>query len=482
VNVLIPLLLMAQTTEAPATPPAADVPEVPASEAWRKEMPKSGQPRTPVFPKFETAKLENGLTVMVATVDTLPLVSFTLVTQGGSALDPKSKDGLTALTYAMLEEGAGELDALAFSDRVADLGAYFNATSDRDRGDVSIGGLSENADAMLGLLSDAVRRPKLAAKDFDRLKRQTVASLLQQRSSPQGLAFEVFPALIYGEDHPFGHPPSGTPQTVASIELADVKAQHERVIGPNTSALIASGAITLEEAVALAKKRFGDWTHRVPDVKPVPEVQPEKRAKVVVIDKPNTPQTIAIVGRPLFGRGHPDEVPLRLINEVYGGSFSSRLNMNLREEKGYTYGASSQVAFRRGIGVFLAYAAVRTDVTGPALEEFFSELEGLRTERAAGEELERARSGIIRSLPGQFETTGAIAGAAASLFVYDLPLDYYETLSAKYAQVGAEAAQKAGDQYLGAAEMKVLLVGDARQIVEPVKLLRLGEVELRTVE
>jgi predicted Zn-dependent peptidase len=203
---------------------------------------------------------------------------------------------------------------------------------------------------------------------------------------------------------------------------------------------------------------------------------------VVVIDKPGAPQTFAIVGRPLFGRGHPDEVPLRLTNEVYGGNFSSRLNMNLREAKGYTYGAGSQVSFRKGIGVFLAYAAIRTDATAPALGEFFTELDLLKSKRAEGAELERARSGIIRSLPGQFETTSAIASAASSLFVYDLPLDYYETLAAKFEQAGAEAIQKAGDTYLGGGEMKVLLVGDANQIMEPVKLLKLGEVELRVVE
>ncbi len=476
------MLLSQPTAEKKAPPPPAEIPTVPESEKWRAQMPASGPAHTPVLPKFETAKLENGLTIMVATVDTLPLVSFTLVTQGGSALDPTDKAGLTALTYSMLEEGAGTLDALAFSDRVADLGATFGSSSDRDRGDITISGLVKNADDMLALVSDAAQRPRLTDADFERLKRQTIASLIQQRSSPQGLAFEVFPALIYGKDHPFGHPPSGTPQTLANVQAADVRAQHERVLGPNTSALIAAGDITLAQATALAKKHFGNWNHSVPVVAPAPEVAPEKRSSVVLIDKPGSPQTIAIIGRPLFGRGHPDEVPLRLINEVYGGSFSSRLNMNLREDKGYTYGASSQLAFRRGVGVFLAYAAIRTDATAPGLGEFFSELDALKSKRPTGDEISRARSGIIRSLPGQFETTGAIAGAASSLFVYELPLDYYETLAARYTGVGAEAIVSAGDTYLIPDDMKVLLVGDAKQILEPVSLLRLGEVQVRKIE
>jgi predicted Zn-dependent peptidase len=470
---IVALALAAQT---------AEVPQVPPAEAWRKAPPASAAPRTPVLPKFLTQKLDNGLTVMVAEVGTLPLVSFTLVTQGGSALDPKNQGGLTSLTYAMLEEGSGNLDSLAFSDAVADLGASFGSSSDRDRGDVSISGLSKNADAMLTLLSNAVRRPRFTPDDFERHKRQTVASLIQNRSSPQGLAFELFPALLYGAEHPFGHPPTGTPETVTALSLDDIKAQHDRVFGPNTSALIAAGAITLDQAVALAKKHFGDWAHPVAAVPLAPAVEPTKRTAVVVVDKPGSPQTIAVIGRPLFGRGHPDEVPMRLINEVYGGNFASRLNMNLREGKGYTYGANSQVAFRRGVGVFLAFAAVKSDVTGPALEQFFAEIDGLRSRRPEAPEIERARSGIIRSMPGTFETTGAIAGAAASLFIYELPLDYYETLAARYAEVGAETILKASDAYLTSDTMKVLLVGDAAQIVEPVKLLRLGEVELQKVE
>lgn len=467
-NASIPLLALVLT---------AQLPEVPQSEQWRAEMPEATEPRTPVLPQFETATLENGLTVMVAPVDSLPLVSFTLVTKGGSTLDPKPKAGLTSMTYGMLEEGAGALDALAFSDRIADLGAGFSAGADRDRGAVSIDGLSRNADEMLSLLADAVRRPKMGAPDFERRKEQTLASLIRQRGSPQGLAFEMFPRLVYGEDHPFGHPPSGAVETVKTLTLEDVKAHHQKVLGPNTSALIASGDITLDEAVALAKKHFGDWDNQVPDVTDVPSVEAAPRKKVVVINKPG-PQTIAIVGRPLFGRGHPDEVATKLINEVYGGSFSSRLNMNLREEKGYTYGASSQVAFRRGVGVWLAYSAIRTDVTAPGVGEFFAELEQLKSDPPNEKEVERARSGIIRSLPGQFETTSAIAGAASSLFVYGLPLDYYDTLAKQYEGVPREAILAAGNAYLTPDNLRILLVGDAAKIVEPLKLLRLGEVEV----
>jgi predicted Zn-dependent peptidase len=456
----------------------AELPKVPEAEAWRKAMPAAGAPRKPELPKLEVRKLENGLTVLVASVRTVPVVSFRLVTKGGSALDPiPGGAGLASLTYGMLEEGAGDLDALAFSDRVADLGAGFRVGADRDRGEAAIGGLVRNAEPMMALLADAVLRPRFAEEDFERLKEQTIASLLQRNSSPQSLAFEVWPSILYGASHPLGHPPSGTLETVPKIDLAAVKAHHARTFGPATSALIAAGDISVEDAVALARTHFGAWDTKVEPFAPMPAVEAQKRTKVVVIDKAG-PQSIVIVGRPLFGRGHPDEVPLQLINEVYGGAFSSRINMNLREAKGITYGAGSQVAFRSGVGAFVAYAGIQTDSTAIGAGEFLAELDRLKSARPPPEEIERARSGIMRSLPGHFETAGAIGGAAVDVFVYDLPLDHFDRLLAATEGASLAAIQKAGDDHLASDVMQILIVGNAGAITDALKLLRF-EIEVR---
>ncbi len=455
------------------------LPEVPAYESWRQSRPTAGPPPTPTLPTFESTSLTNGMTLLVTTADALPLVSFSVVTRGGSALDPPGRAGLTSLTYAMLKEGAGKKDALAFSDAVADLGANFGAASDRDHGTISISGLKRNASAMLGLLALAVQKPRFEGLDFERLKKQRIAALERNQGSPHGLAFEVFPGLVYGKKHPYGHAPTGTLLTVPKLTLAEVKAQHKDLFGPKTSALIATGDITLQEARALAVQHFGAWANTAAS-EPPPIVEPsaKPREAVFVIHKENAPQTMVLVGRPLFGRGHQDENTMKVLNGVYGGAFASRLNMNLREDKGYTYGAYSHAIHRTGAGAFVASGAIKQEVTAEGLREFFSELNRLTQVPPTPEEVGRVKAGLVRSLPGAFQTVGSIGSAAVSLFVHGLPLDHYASLGARYASVKETSVKKAVPQYLDPKLMQILLVGDQNKIIPKVKKLGLGPVRI----
>lgn len=458
---------------------ATDLPAIPDSESWRQTLPKSADEATPRLPTFESAKLKNGLTVIVpAERSALPLISFQLVTRGGSALDAADKAGLASLVYGMLGEGAGNRDALKFSDAVADLGAVFGAASDRDRGTVSIGGLSRHADAMLALLADASLRPRLADKDFARRKEQQIAGLIAARGSPEGIAFQAIPALLYGREHAYGHPPTGTPDTVKTISIADLKAALPKVLAPERSALVATGNVSLEEAVKLAEKHFGKWKAGTSAMPAIVEVAPEARKTVYLIDKKGAPQTMTLVGRPVFGRGSPDEAPFLVTNSLYGGSFTSRLNMNLREDKGYTYGAGSQIAFRIGAGSFLAYSAIRADASSKGLAEFFKELEGLISKPADEDEVKLAKDGLILAVPGQFERLAAAAGAAGSIFVYDLPLDYYVGLVERLEAVDPAKVKEIAAKYLTPGVMTVLLVGDSTAIKADVEKLGLGAVTL----
>lgn len=459
-------------------PAAAGGVEVPESAAWRNERPPIPEPEPPVLPAFERAELDNGLRIYVTPVPGVPLVSFELVTLGGSATDPAGRAGLTSLTYALLEEGTESLDALAFSDRVADLGARFGAGTDRDHGGLSIGGLSRHAEELIALLADVARRPRLAADDFERVRAETLASLEQRLGSPRGLAFMVFPGLVYGADHPFGHPPTGTPKSVSTLTVDMVREQHAALFQPQRSALIATGDIDLDSARALASAAFGDWARGSSDAPAVPAIEAEPRRRIHVVDRPGAPQTMVLFGRPVFERGHPDELPLTLANEAWGGSFTSRLNMNLREEQGYTYGARSQVAFRRGVGVLLAYSAVQTGVTGPSVREILRELGQLESKPLTREEIGLARNGIVRSLTGQFQSTSAVASAATSLFVYELELDHFKTLGPRFAQVGPEAIRAAATRYFDADVMKVLLVGDLEAIRPQLEALDLAPLEV----
>lgn len=470
----------AKTSTVAAGPTTAD-PVTPV-EVWRNTPPAPGIEKKPVLPAFQTAKLKNGLTVMVPDQrSVVPVVSIELVAKGGAMLDGASKAGLAGLTYAMLSEGAGTRDALQLSDAVADLGASFGAAADRDRGSVSIAGLARNADAMGALLADAVLRPRFAQKDFDRRKAQLLASLARNRGSPQGLAFEAVPALVYGKDHPYGHPPTGTPETVEGLKLTDVKSAWPKLATPQTSVLVVSGALSLDDAVKLAEKHLGKWLQRAPKLPVATDVAPRTGSDVVLIDKPGAAQTMVLVARPLFGRGHPDEQAMTVANEIYGGAFTSRLNMNLREDKGYTYGAGSQVAFRQGVGVFLAYAAIRQDATAPGLAEFFKELEGLVKTPPSEDEVGHAKASIIRGLPGAFERTSALGGAGATIFVYGLPLDYFVGLPGRYERVTPTEVRGMAEKYLGPKTMQALLVGDAASVAKPVGALGLGNVTVRPV-
>lgn len=459
------------TSTTAATPPAAAT-----SEAWRAQPPQPGPDPTVTLPVLEEAKLANGLTVMVYRQDNLPLASFAVVSRGGSSTDPAGKGGLTALAYNLLDEGAGKRDALALADAVADLGASLGTGATQDRGLAGITGLSKNADAMMAILADVVLHPTLNAKDFERVKGQVLASILRARGSPQGLAFEAVPAMIYGDKHPYGHPVQGLESTVSKVTLVDVKKQLAQLMVPDQSVFIAVGDVTLEGAKALAEAHFGRWKPSKRKI-PMPAlVAPRPRTEITVIDLPGAAQTFVVVGRPLFGRGHPDEIPFLVLNEVFGGSFASRLNLNLREDKGYTYGAFSAASPRRNVGAFFAGAAVRADVTIPSVKEVFAEVDKMKTLPATAEEIARAQDGLVRSLPGDFQTLSSIAGQAADLFVYGLPPDYLSSYVTAVRKTSEADAERMVESYLTPPTLQLLLVGDAKTIVPEAEKLGLGKV------
>lgn len=456
-------------TAAPATAEDGD---------WRGEMPALGPTPEINMPTYEREVLDNGLTVLVATLRDLPILSLRLVTRGGAAMDPGGQAGLSSLVYGMLEEGAGERSALEFSDALADLGAGFSSGSARDHGQVALTGLSRVGDDVAAILADAVRRPRLAEEDFERLRGETLAGLEARLGSPHGLAFMVVPGLVYGPEHPYGHPPSGDAKSLAGLSIADVKAHHERLLVPGRSAFVAVGDIDLEGAVALAKKHFGDWPELREDPLDIPAVEATERRQIAMVDKAKSPQTMAVIARPLFARGHPDEEALELANGVFGGSFASRLNMTLREDKGYTYGASSNVSFRRGVGVFTAASALQADHGADGIWEMLAELTRISESPPTAEELDRVKKGRIRGLPGDFERVSDLAGVAGQLFVYELPLDWYDHVAERITAVSLERVQAVAKKYLDPEVMTVLLVGDVASTKPKLEERDLGPIEV----
>jgi predicted Zn-dependent peptidase len=471
--------LLGACASAPAPKPEA-TPAVPANpEAWRATPPRPGQPPALVTPKFEKAVLPNGLTVIVSERHDLPVVSLDVAFAAGSADDPRGKAGLAELTYDLLLEGAGKLDALALDAAFADLGTEPDVSTVSDGALVGTQVLTRNLDAATALLADVVRRPTFEAKAFDRRKKQQLANLALQVGNPRFLASEAFAATVYGEDHPYGHPGSGLPATVKGLTLADAKRFYADHAGPGAAAIVFAGDVTMDRARALAEKYFGDWKGTAkPSPRPATPA-PASRQGVVFVPKAGLNQTVMVFGRPAIAAGAPDEFDLDLATTVFGGFFGSRLNMNLREAHGYTYGARAYVDPRRGVGPLVASSSVRADATGASLQETVNELRGLKTHPITKEELEAAREGQIRSLPGSFETVGGVGMAAADLFWKDLPLDRYQRMIEGYQKATQESVQAAALKYLDPAALQIVLVGDPDAVQLQVPALNLGELKLR---
>lgn len=449
------------------------------SEAWRAERPEPSEPVALQVPEFWSTRLDNGVTVIVSERHDLPIVSVDLALRAGASADPEGKGGLARLTYQLLLEGAGSRDAAALDRAFADLGTSPSVDASADGGYVGVELLREKLEPGMELLADVVLRPRFDPASFQHRKEQALSALAYQVGNPTFLGMEAMAATLFGEDHPYGKPGSGTPSSVASLTLDDAKAFWARAAVPSQAAVVFAGDISRDEAVAAAEKWFGSWEGEAAPV-PTPQAPPlRERSTIVMVPKPGLQQTLILVGRPGLEAGNPDEYPLDLANAVFGGMFGSRLNMNLREDKGYTYGARSSLDARRGVGPLIAFSQVRVDVTGPALSEFFVEMKGLEARPISEEELEGAREGKIRSIPGWFETVGALASAGARLFQLDLPLDHYQRLLDGLEGATQEEVRQMATTYLEPSRMQVVLVGDPEIIRSQVEPLGLGELVVR---
>jgi zinc protease len=459
--------------------PAASSQKGDDPEPWRARMPSPAAPPELVVPEFQKATLSNGLTVLVSERHDLPLVSMAVAFAAGSAQDPKGKAGLADLTHKVLLEGAGKRDAIALDQAFADLGGAPFVLTRADGALVGTRVLKRNAASALALLADVVIRPALRAADFERRKQEHLRTLSQQLGSPGFLAQWAFASALYGPDHPYGKLTSGTPETVGGLTAAEARAFWETSSGPKAAALVVTGDTTLAEAKAWAEQYLGKWSGKATRPPVPPEVKPDGKRQLILVPKPGLVQTIIAMGRPAIESGHPDEAALELASTVFGGFFGSRLNMNLREAKGYSYGAGAFVDPRRGDGPLMASSSVRADVTGPAVQEFLKELAGLKSRPITAGELEAAREGLIRSLPGTFQTVEDLSRAAAGLFWEEKQLDHYRKLAEQLERATPQQVQAAAEKYFEPSSLDVVLVGDPDQVSKQVRSLGIGELVVR---
>jgi len=450
-----------------------------ADEPWRARPPVPGAAPPLRLPTPARFTLDNGLSVIVAEQHELPVVAMSLVALAGTGANPPATPGLAAFTAAMLQEGTRTRTASQVADEAAQSGATLTVVSERDAAVAALTVLKSNAAAALTLLADVVGQPRFSPQDVERVRKLRDGELQQAENQPFEVSRQLLLAAVYGSKHPYGYPDAGTRAGNGQITVAELRHFWQRHYTPATAALVVAGDVTAEEARALAVGSLGGW--RAPGARAdvsTPPVIFEPGVRIRLLDRPGAPQSAVRLGLPGVVRATPDYVPLEVMNNVLGGLFSSRLNMNLREAHGYTYGIGTAFRDGRAPGYFSCATAVRTDVTAPAVNEVLSEFGRIHTVPPTDEELKLAQGAFAQSLAGLFETSEDASKTVADLFVYDLPADYYAQLPAQaYAVTAAQVAGLA-QRYLDMGALKIVVVGDRLKVAAGIEALGAGHVEI----
>jgi zinc protease len=445
-------------------------------EAWRANAPKPGPAPKFTLPMPEQAKLSNGLTILLVERHNLPFVSATVYTMSGSELNPLDKPGLSSFVAGMLMEGTTNRSPLKFAEDADQIGASIDSSAGYSSTTVSLSALSWNAGAALDLASDAILHPAFAEKEVERIRNQRLTAVLQENDEPFALAQRTASHLVF-PNSPYGFSAIGTEASNKAIMHTDLTGFWQKAYVPSNSVLAISGDVTMAQAKELSGKYLGTWSGSAAPAISL-ATPPAPARSIAIVDKPGAPQTFLLAAGLGARRSTPDYVPLEVMNTALGGLFSSRINMNLREEHGYTYGAQSFFSYRRAVGPFLAGGAIRTDVTAPAVHELFKELTRIREAELTPDELQKAKDSFSKSLVGLFETTGETASTIGGQFVFGLPLDYYRNLPAQIDRVTAADALRAAKQYINPNATVVVAVGDRVKIEPELKKLDLGPVNV----
>ena len=440
----------------------------------RARLPEPGPSPPYTFPAIDKSTLSTGLRLWTVHHPQVSLVAFMLLVRRGAASDPAGKEGLAAITADMLDEGSGERSAIDMHEAIARLGAQFDTDIGSDATVASMTVLSRFAGRALALLSDIVVRPALRDADFLRVRQLRLHRLTQIRDMPGALADRAFLKLLYGI-HPYGHSPIGNETSLASMTVDDVRAFHARAIRPSDATLVAVGDCDHAGIERLARESFADWTGAGQGTVTANGDLP-RGARLNVVPRPRAPQSELRIGHVGVARDTPDYHPLLVANAILGGQFVSRINLNLREDKGVTYGARTAFEFRRQPGPFVLQVSVQTSATAKAIEESIREIGDIRGPRpVTPEELSLGIAGITRGYARNFETADQIARAAMQLALYDLPDDYYAQFVPRVERITIDEVSRVMAQHVDPARLTTLVVGDLEAIGPDLCGLGLGE-------
>ena len=439
-------------------------------------------PRSYRFPVFERVTLPNGLRLAVAPVSKLPLVTVAAVVDAGASTEREGQHGVAALTAQLLLEGAAGLDGAALIERFERIGTSADAHADWDAATVLLTVLAERLPDALALVRDLLRAPDFPEREVARLKEERLAELLQLRTEPRALADEQFARAVYAPTARYATPAGGDAPSVRGLTRDLVHGFHAQRYRPATTTLVFAGDVSVERATGLAMELFGDWRgERAAESARAVDVSPPTRLVRVVV-KADAPQSEVRVGHAGLPRLHPDYFGATVMNAVLGGLFSSRINLNLLEVHGYTYGAFSTFQWRRAAGPFMIQTAVKTAVTGAAVREILHEIERMRSATISADELTLATSYLDGVFPIRYETTAAIATALSNLVIHGLPDDFYDEYRTRVREVTTQDVLRAAQQHLHPDQLRIVVVGDSGVIAEPLAEINGAPVEIVTTD
>lgn len=444
----------------------------------RSRLPALGAEPSFTFPAMQRHVLPTGLRVWTVEHHAVPLVNFLLLLPVGAAADPAGRQGLASMTGDMLDEGCGDMSMLDVHDALGRMGAHLEMDVAFDATLLTLTSLARFASRGAALLADMIARPRLDAPDFERIRELRLNHLAQTRDIPTVLARRAFAALLY-PGHPYGHQVSGTEDSLRDMRLEDVVRFHADAYAPAGATMIAAGDASHAELVDIVAQAFAGWTTAgaggslgLERAMAPPTSRPER---VALVHRPGAAQSELRIGHVAVPRSTPDYHALVVLNTILGGQFVSRINSNLRSDKGYTYGARTVFDFRRGPGPFILQASVQSEATGDAAREALSELHAIRGDRpATAAELEAARDAITRGYPRNFETVDHIARSASQLALYDLPDDYFTQFAPRVRAVDAEAVTRAAGLHIDPARLVTLVVGDREKVAPSLEKAGLG--------
>jgi zinc protease len=455
--------------------------KVAAQDVDRTEVPGPGPAPDVTFPAIQRTTLSNGMEVVLAERHAVPLVNLTLLVDAGFAADQFSMPGTADLALDMMDEGTESMSALEISEALALLGARLSTGSSLDNSSVSLSALAENLDESLQIFADVILDPAFPQADFERLQKLQLAAIRREKMQPFSMALRVLPALMYGDGHAYSNPMtgSGTEESVSRITRDDLVDFHSTWFRPNNASLVVVGDVTMDELLPRLEGLFGGWPRGDVPTKNIAVVSAEAAPTIYLMDRPDAAQSVILAGQLIAPRDNPDEVAIETMNSILGGTFSSRINMNLREDKAWSYGAQSIVFDTKAQRPQIIFAPVQTDKTAESLQEILTELDGIRGARPIEiEELTRVQESETRSMAGRWETNGAVEGGIAEIVTYGLPDDYFDRYALELRALGLEELAEVARGTIDPGRFVWVVVGDREKVEGPIRELGLGTIRL----